>query len=83
MVKDDFIDLGLDGVLVGSRNKTGEREAHHHEKDGREQMDDGLHLVFDAMGRRVLNLRPGVLFVRESVGGERPAAGVRKVVVTR
>jgi len=41
-------------------------------------------VAFDAMGRRVVNPRPGVLFVRErsAVGGERSAV-IRKVVVTR
>ena len=35
-------------------------------------------VAFDAMGRRVVNPRPGVYFVRE-----RPAVSIRKVVVTR
>jgi hypothetical protein len=40
-------------------------------------------VAFDAMGRRVLNPKPGIYFVRErsAAGGERPA--IRKVVVTR
>jgi len=40
-------------------------------------------VIFDALGRRVLNPRPGVLFVREpSAGGGRPSA-IHKVVITR
>ena len=35
-------------------------------------------VAFDAMGRRVVNPRPGVYFVRE-----RPAVSIRKIVVTR
>jgi hypothetical protein len=34
--------------------------------------------TFDAMGRRVVNPRPGVYFVRE-----RPAVSIRKIVLTR
>jgi hypothetical protein len=49
--------------------------------------------LLDIAGRRVLELRegandvsrlsPGVYFVREAAGGERSAASIRKVVVTR
>ena len=42
-------------------------------------------VAFDAMGRRVLNPKPGVFFVRErsAVGGERSAVTVRKVILQR
>jgi hypothetical protein len=40
-------------------------------------------LAFDAMGRRVLSLKPGVLFVRMTAYEERSAAGMRKVVVAK
>jgi hypothetical protein len=40
-------------------------------------------VAFDAMGRRVLNPRPGVLFVPEAVSGARSAGRVRKVIVAR
>lgn len=39
--------------------------------------------AFDATGRRVLEPRSGILFVREAVSGGRSAVDVRKVVVTR
>ncbi|GEM_PF-1572378 len=42
-------------------------------------------VAFDAMGRRVLDPKPGVFFVRErsAVGGERSAVTVRKVILQR
>jgi hypothetical protein len=52
-------------------------------------------VLFDAMGRRVVEPKPGVYFVREqtalgsqhsgwsAVGGERSAVRVRKVIVQR
>jgi len=42
-------------------------------------------VVFDAMGRRVVNPKSGVCFVQErlAVGGQRSAVPVRKIVVTR
>ena len=46
----------------------------------------GSRVAFDAMGRRVLNPRSGIFFVRGAVSGEPSAVGasaVRKVVVTR
>jgi hypothetical protein len=40
-------------------------------------------VVFDAMGRRVVNPRLGIFFGREAVGGQPSAVAVRKVVVQR
>jgi len=42
-------------------------------------------VAFDAMGRRAVNPKSGVFFVRErsAVGGERPAVTVRKVILQR
>jgi hypothetical protein len=41
-------------------------------------------VLFDAMGRRVMNPRSGILFVRErsAVGGKPSAVAVRKVIIT-
>jgi len=39
--------------------------------------------VFDAMGRRTLNPKPGIYFVREASGTGRDASSVTKVVLTR
>jgi len=40
-------------------------------------------LVFDAMGRRVVNPRSGILFVREPSAADGQPSAVRKVVITR
>jgi YVTN family beta-propeller protein len=40
-------------------------------------------VVFDAMGRRTVNPRSGVYFVRQASGVERDASGVTKVVIQR
>jgi hypothetical protein len=40
-------------------------------------------VVFDAMGQRAVNPKPGVYFVREASGTGRDAPSVTKVVLTR
>jgi photosystem II stability/assembly factor-like uncharacterized protein len=50
------------------------------EASGVESLGSGA--LFDALGRRVLSLKPGIYFVR-AVSGEPSAAGCRKLVLTR